>query len=258
MNLGPLIERPDSPQKNGIGADKTITRLYNVSKSVNIDDYIPSKGAVSPDGDGYFLTCSVKTKPGYNIVAFTYGASLVSPKNKERSRRSGSIDYDFRINIIEKPLETHANYLVKWNYDLYGWSSDTTAPSVPSWASTATNKSNTNGVPAADGFYWSQSKPGDPKTGYWHKIQDRTKPGVEVYPLPQPVIMTRKYFKNEEKAVAYLPSTISLGAPGKTYGWSSSNSNWLKFPQGITNDGEFFVAEIEHEYGDSIDSDLYS
>jgi len=258
MNIGPLIERPDSPQINGTGPDKTITRMYNVDKSVDYEQYVPSKGAVSPEGDGFFLTPSFKTKPGYNIIAFTYGGSLVSPSNKDRARRSGSIDYDFRINIIEKALETHADYLVCWNYDLYGWSTDTTPPSVPAWAATATTRTNATGLAAAAGFYWSKSRPSDPKAGYWHKIKDCIEPGVEAYPVPQPVIITRKYFKNEDLAVAYMPSTISLGAPGKTYGWSSNDSHWLQFPQGIPNDGEFFVAEIEHEYADSWSSNLYS
>jgi hypothetical protein len=257
MNIGPLIERADSPQINGVGNERTITRIFNVSKGVDIDLYIPQKNSLSPDGDGYFQNATQKSAPGYDIVTFTYVASFATPNNKERGRRNNSIEYDFNINIVEKPLETHPDYRTKWNYDLYGWSANTTPPSAPAFWTSATDKSGADGVAASGGFYWGQTRPPDPKEGYWHKIKDRTKAGVEAYIIPQPVITARKFCKSEDVAVAFLPSTIAKSAPGNTFGWSSSDAKWLKSPVGIQNDGEFFVAHVEYQYADSWDSEIY-
>lgn len=263
MNIGPLIERVESPQITGEGKNRTISRIYNVGNNEDWQSYLPEKLALSPDGDGYFLNFSTRRGAGYTIVTLNYssrrdngGGGTSGPP-----RRDNEVRFDLTINNIEKPLEAHEDYLASWNYDLYGYAADgVTAPSLPSWSLTADDRSDADGVE----FYWSKDRPAPPSTGAWFKIQDRTKEGVEAYPVPQPVITERKFCKQEQAAIAYLPKAITRKAPGDTKGFASAATNWLQMPRGIDYDGEFYVAVIEYLYSDldkngvGWDADIYA
>lgn len=251
-DLSKFTERPESPQVSGEGLTKETVRIYQVDNSLNWIACLPARAEAGTDG--YFARYSSRHGPGYTIVSLYWASSLSDPGSISQSRADNTIESDLSIDILEKQLESHASYKMVWNYDL--WQSSATDPGldVPEWTTTATDSSDANGVD----YVWSKTKPPqtDP-TKQWWKIYSRTKPGIENYPIAQPVVTARKYCKTKATAVAYLRTSVGLAAPPTGYGWGETAANWLAFPIGIPNDGEFWVAANEYRYADSWDSDLY-
>lgn len=250
-DLSKFVERPESPQVSGEGVTKETVRIYQVNNSLDWISCLPARA--ESGADGYFARYSSRHGPGYTIVSLYWASSLSDPGSISMSRANDTIESDLSIDIVEKKLEDHADWLPCWNYDLWGYSTTGEAPAAPGWFATAEDFSYADGV----SYYWATTKPADGKDGKWHKVGDKLKPGVEGYVIPQPVVTARKYCKTKATAVAYLRTSIGLAAPPTGYGWGETASNWLAFPVGISNDGEFWVAANEYRYAVSWDSDLY-
>jgi hypothetical protein len=239
----------------GDAANSEIVRVYNVDKGVDFSEYIPAKLEVSPDGDGYFLGYESRPGPGYTIVSFRWSSRPDNPGASFAARVDGELSYSLGINDVELPLEKHPSYRTKWNFDLWGNSSTGSAPSAPSWWSTAASRSDADGVT----WHWSKDRPPDPGDGSrWFLVKPRTKDGVEGYLVVQPVVSARKYCKKLSDAEAFLRTSVARAVPGETFGFASATKNWLASPVGIDNDGEYWVAENRYQFADEWDSDLYA
>ena len=253
-DLSAFTEMPDSPQITGEGVTKETVRIYTVNNALDWVSKLPSRAESGTDG--YFARYSSRHGPGYTVVSLYWASSLSDPGSISMSRADGTIESDLSIDLVEKQIESHASYKMYWNYDL--WQSAVEDPGMiaPVWATTATDASDTNGVDYA----WSKNKPaplGDGSQKVWWKIVDRIKAGVEAYQVAQPVVTARKYCKAKATAIAYLRTSVAKAAPPTGYGWGETASNWLAYPIGIANDGEFWVAQNEYRYANSWDSDLY-
>ena len=251
-DLSQFVEMPESPQITGEGTTKETVRIYTVNNSLDWVSKLPARAESGTDG--FFSRYSSRHGPGYTVVSLYWSRSLSDPGSIARSRADGTVESDLTVDLVEKPIESHPDYKMYWNYDL--WQSSATDPGMvaPEWATTATDSSDANGVD----YVWSKTKPAQTDTDkQWWKIQARIKAGVESYLLVQPVVTDRKYCKNKATALSYLLTAGGEAAPTDGYAWGETSANWLGYPIGLTLDGDFWVAQNEYRYADSWDDDLY-
>lgn len=256
MNMGPLVERADSPQISGTPANMKVTRIYTAAYGENWMQYIPEAQTLSEDGDGYFSDFSATPGPGYTVVSLNFtskldGGGVSTPK------RVGQVSYSLSINMIENPLEDHTNYLCMWNYHLYGAGTidPKDVPDLEGWSETDTTL-----VAHGDGvdWIWSKADPGahpDP-TKMWYLVQERTKPGKEAWRQPQPSVHEFIWTKTQEAAEACLLTAPYVTAPGETFGWTGGE--WLGMPVGLSYNGDIWAGENVYDWAEAWDRDLYN
>lgn len=245
MNIGPLIERVESPQLSGEGVNVKISRVYNVDNNAEWQSHIPARMSQSPDGDGYFIEYSSRRGPGYTIVTLTYAARPDSPGSAGKARVDGTVRYALTINRMESMLEASAGYFVNWNYDLWAYVLEGAAvPSLPSWSLNSKDMSNADGVT----WYWSKDRPPPDEKGKWYRVQTRLFPGTDNFYTITPVVSETKYCKQEQAAIAFQRTSVARVVPANTCGWGGAATNWLAIPVGYTNDGEFWVSTNEYLY----------
>ncbi len=257
LNTSRLVKTPNSPYKPNAN---TWQFCFTVVKG-DAEDYIPDHNYYL-SGYGYHDSTRARTAkgPGY------YKLYLVFTKTPTRPRMDGAIYYDLDFNWVPKQLETHDNYRVKWNYNLYQRFANNIAvlsPSLPDWWSTATKQTDdlVIGKTEPAEYQWGKTRPASTtwnKVQYdYHKIANMTKPGVEVYEIPQPVVTATSYWDTRDKAYAQL-SIASMGdvvtvpdAVGVTGG------EWLYKPMNVRDDGTWYVTTEKYFFAVKWDGELY-
>jgi hypothetical protein len=261
----------EQPESGGYLDVNTKQYIFKVLKD-QVADLVPDNGQLDPNGFGYHdeSRLSIVNGPVYSTVSMAFIKSSDSSKSVAATRKEGVAEWSMDISYIEFPLENNASYLTKWNYDLYQakLKSDTTFSANPKdWWDTATDKSDTiNFNPNDNNYRWARSYPADfiydsARSYTWIKIKDRTKPGVEAYKYPSFVVNCKKPYKKKSLAVSAISivDSTSLVAPAETFGLSSTAINWLYEPNGLYEDGDWWIFEARFTYNpNGWDTDIYN
>lgn len=215
-----------------------------------------------------FGNCKLAADESFDTL---FVATAVNPGAAPKVEKSiGETSSNLSITHIEKPIEMHWNYRTRWNNDLF-WACEATQaklespepPSTPSWYEDATDTD----IPAADQliFRWGKSQPPDQsltvggvsRTFRWLLLHPRSKPGVEVFPYDAPTVTERTYYRDYASAEYGLARSNAHAAPKKSYIYGRDPRNWISQPQGVEEQGGFFVAVNVFLYADDWDIDIY-
>jgi hypothetical protein len=261
----------EQPASGGFLDINTKQYVFKVPKE-QVDEFVPDNGMLDPNGFGYHdqSRLSIVNGPAYATVSMAFVKSSEFSNSVTATRKEGESEWFLDISYIEYPLERNADYLTKWNYDLYQAKLKTEtsfSASIPAWAATATDKSDTiNFNPAVANYRWARSYPADfvfdsTKSYTWIKIQDRTKPGVEAYRYPSFVVNGKNPYRKKTLAIAAISSVVpaTLIAPAETFGLNSTATRWLYEPNGLYEDGDWWIFEARFTYNpNGWDTDIYN
>ena len=170
-------------------------------------------------------------------------------------------EYFLENGTLEKALETHVNYLTKWNYDLYEFISVTSEPSAtPAWWDTAIDRTNATGKALENEYCWDKDKPSggynDGSTVWdWTKVKERLKPGVESYIIPSPVVQERIYYSSKKSANTAGNTTGTILTPDETFG--VSGGEWLVMSASVQKAGRRYLVERSFQRAKDWDEDFY-
>lgn len=156
---------------------------------------------------------------------------------------------------LQKPLEFHPNYRTKWNYHL-ATKEGSTGASVYADATTP-QLSDANALlmkwvkepseaPIID------NKPWKPLAGY-----TKTKPGVEAYIYPSPIVRESKRFYKFTRANGCAIS-YDVGTQYSTTAYPIYRGGaWLVTASNVTYDGVWYYANITYQWSSVWDTELY-
>lgn len=140
--------------------------------------------------------------------------------------------YSLATATEERPIEQHPRFKCFWAYNLYelvplGGS----ASAVPAWAATDTN-------PGANhaGYLWSRSTTPPPSPDAQHeyvRAQPASKPGRDSYLFPRPAVTSTVYYRTRSIDQSDIVVVGQLKAPGYTYIYGSTATDWLVTGGGI-------------------------
>jgi len=233
---------------DGAVSGDTVTRLWMCQKD-DADSIFASYKHNTEYSDGYFnkYASSIAYSEGYATLTMVFQDTPA-----EEEHYDGQIEHSCNASTFEKPLENKENYLAIWNHDL--WVKNGT-PTISGWdPATAI----TTLIPAAlqNSVKWGDS---DAPPEGWHISVTRTKPGVEAYNYPAPVVTETSYYKKRGDASAKLRHIGRLSAPSYCFGYNKSAEYWLINNSSMTRDGRFWVVTTEHIYADTgWDEEIYS
>ena len=104
---------------------------------------------------------------------------------------------------------------------------------------------------------WTQDTPPSVEgNGKWWKLEDRTKPEIESFVLPSPVIQERKHYKSKKSASTAASTVGKIETPDETYG--KTGGQWLVMSATVQRDGKRYLVEKMYQWANSWDSDLYA
>lgn len=257
----------EQPESRGYVGEDVKTRVFYVHPKEAAPELLPENGLIAPDGWYYERAgSSIVNMDAYAKVTLSFVRDIdrATRESISAQRKEGVDEYSLQINYMEKPLETSPNYRVRWNYDLYqSYSQDSSLMSIiPAWWETATEQSDT--IASID-YRWAKTQPPDfvenDKNYSWMKICDRTKPGVEAYQYPQPVVVASRFFKKKRKALQELANKIpgTRATPKELFDLPADVKYWLYQPSGLYPDGDYWVLKEEYLYVDNEwDGDIYA
>lgn len=231
---------------SGSKSGDTITRIYVSTKSAAPGLFASYEHNEKYD-DGYFnkLSSSVDYQETHAIVTLVF-----QREPGEDEYTDGDIVYNMNASAIEKPLEKHPNYLTIWNHDL--WQRNVSLLETFDHATQTTTL-----IPPSlqDYIKWSDS---DAPPENWHIAQVRTKPGVEAYLYPAPVVSATQYFDKRSDAAKLVRKIGSLQAPGYCFGYGNVKTNWIINSSSMAKQGKFWTVQTEHMFAsEGWDTDLY-
>jgi hypothetical protein len=227
-----------------------------VSKSYGADAIKAAAAAEQTDTSrsGYHdpsqLQISPKSPAYYQVSMMFYDD--IAKLDIQNVKKPGDKVYSLEINYIEKPLETHENYRVKWNYDLYGYiPKGGELPAAPSWWVDAAII-DPSATDYGTKYLWDKSLPAADDKGKWKILATRTMPGQEAYLYPQPMVIERLYYSTRQKAIDSLRKAGMLKAPPTTecFGYETANKYWLCMPQGLEKDATNWIGVNKYLYMD--------
>lgn len=194
------------------------------------------------------------------IETLTIVTGIPSFSSGSPSESQDLVEWNLNTNRIEKAIETHKNYKVCWSRDLYyavpATAANPNIPALPAWYTD-------NKTPATGDIYWSADKnhPSDVVIGGLpHRFvlaAVRTKMGIEVYQVNAPIVTEYKYFKSISSAKKNLKIANKLLAPDETFDYPKSAKCWLVNPDGISQEGDYYVTRNVYQYADEWDGDIY-
>lgn len=238
---------PNSTEHGGSSGEDTVTYKYRVPEAT-WHSYIPNYNATKNDGDlGTVYFKSYTKRPDENDHYYLYLDLSYSTQSASSAGEPKEDNDDLYLPVsstFEKPLESHANYLTKWNYDLY--QKTTSSDAVPAWAATATDRSDATG----EQWLWAKESPGDD----WKLEQVKTKPGIEAWLAPAFAVRYQFWHATKSSVTAVLQTMATLQVPGETFGYSGE---WLVTGVQIDEDGRRYRGTIEYTFADDWDADLY-
>ncbi len=234
-NLGQELGFVESPEfVVHAGVSTTFIDIVGTARWDNVWEFIPEynskyEGPGAHLGDLRYLdTDIVRKADGKNAVMTLH----VGTFDSERPRPGLQI-WSLSVGTLEKPIETHENYDRNWNYDKL--------EKVD--VETEYKKPNSN----YDRETWTTTK------GY--TITDATKPGVEAYLIPSPVVERRKYHRFRSSADAAASEVGERDRPAKRFG--ISGGDWLVMSAEVRKNGDLWESVIRYQFADDWDSDLY-
>jgi len=179
-------------------------------------------------------------------------------------KKSGAFENELRSSVIEAPLNTKLEYLLKWDHTLLTSGTDLTVPAfwdtIKSLEEFAEN--NTDNI-------YSVKTNVNASTGSIVQARIKTK---NTYKKPTITVLETAYFDTQGKADNISLSVGLLVEPANTFGRDSGDTNnrWLVTSAPITREGGYWVVRRTYQYNDEIitlengvqlpgwDIDLYS
>lgn len=232
---------------SGSRSGDTITRIYNATKSYArklFDSYTHNQEY----DDGFFnkFSSSVSIEETHAVVTLVFQEDPAEDYYKD-----GDATYNLNASTIEKPLEKHPNYKTIWNHDLW--------QKLGSPAFVFPYQEYTNTLLPPIFREWVKWSDGDAPPEGWYIAAARTKPGVEAYIYPSPVVSVTRYYKKREKAAIDVRRIASLQAPGFCFGYSQERINWIISSSGMSRQGRLWTVTTEHMYAsEGWDIELYA
>lgn len=273
MSIG-LVEQPSSGSQTGVGRYEFVFKCRRGEGEGYFNDFVGDATSGSQFRGLYIDADSSRMSAGesWDTIFIVATKTPKAVTYTDIDRPNGDTVYSANMTYMERGVEMLPNYRTHWNYDLFV-AVEATEESIknppahfyksPAWWLTAKD---TN-IPYEDQFNykWGQSTPPDQtvKSGGVNKVYrwllqiQRTKPGKEVRPAEYPTVVERIYFRTKSKAEAALRKANTLSAPKRTYIWGKNDKNWLCQPQGIEEDGYYFIVVTNYIYADEWDEDFY-
>jgi len=231
-----------TPESGGVQATQegfVKTRVY----AVNHGDDKFYREINHTTSDGRLNSFTVDPAPSFDTLTETYLEDRDGNAIEEWPKEKGT-KYFPLADPIERPLEEHENYLTTWNYDLYAKDKDA---EVPEWATTAKDKSNAKDID----YSWAKSVPMEG----WAKIKKRIKPKIEIWHDSIPKVIRRTYSTDYAWITTALLALNRLITPAQVFVFT--NLQWLVTNVTLSQDGIWYVAEIEYTGAKSWDPELY-
>jgi len=242
-------QRRNATEYGGTATEETVTYKYRVPVSAWYSTYVPAYNSSINDthlGTVYFQSFSKSQDAeddDYILLDLVYSTSAATSTIQNKTDND---DVWLPVpSTFEKPLETHASYKTKWNYDLYQRKDKN--DSTPAWQGTATDQSDADG----DQWLWAKESPGD----NWKKQTDKTKPGVEAYLAPAFAVQYHFWHATYSTVEAVLKTVGSLQTPAETFSYTGE---WLVTSVQIQEDGRRYRGVVEYTFASNWDDDLYS
>lgn len=156
-------------------------------------------------------------------------------------------------NTIEQDIQKHADFLMKWKYHLYQYK-ESGSVTVPTWWTddTVRDPDHASGKESADEYLWTQDNPG----GKWKLVKARTKPEVESYIVPAPVVQERTHYRRKISAQTAATKVGTLLAPADQFGLAGQGE-WLVVSSRVQRDGRRFLVERSFQFATDWDDELY-
>lgn len=156
---------------------------------------------------------------------------------------------------LQKQLEFHPSYLMKWNYHLAMKTGTTTHSAF----STATTPALSEADAAVKKWVREPSEaPIDSNDGPW-KIGSgftKTKPGVDSYIYPSGVVREMKRFTSQGAAFAAKQDYV-VGTVYESAASVSLTGTCIVMASNMIYDGAYWIVSVTYQFASSWDSDLY-
>lgn len=240
-----LEEQPGSPRFEVDDVYERIERRYRMYADLSQEQmerlgYLPDKFYIDPETEAKFVSYEFERTLGYPTLVVRF-----------EKRLEPEATYDLNDYTLERPIQLHPNFVMKWTYTLYSKAKDT--PAVPAWAATATTDSDTLGSDV-----WRWSKTGAP-SGYEFPRQSATKPGVSSYLVEGAVMTKKKVYTNPDSAERWTGYMGYYTAPAVVYDLNDTDSYWLLRNYRIVEDLGGYATTLEFLYNpDGWDTDIYT
>jgi hypothetical protein len=152
---------------------------------------------------------------------------------------------------LQKPLEFHEDYRMKWNYHL-AMANGTTTHSGYDAATTPK-------LSAADGKIKKWVKESSEYLVDWAILDgfEKKKPGVESFILPSPVVREFKRFVTAGSAFNEVLARSVGFVYNNTNVITISDMYWMVMTNNLSFDGMFWLATVTYQGSDYWDVDLY-
>lgn len=237
-------ERPNSPRIVNRNSNRIVIREYDYQYQQPWESEMPAIGTLQ--SDGYFLGYeAIRESPVYTTVQMQWGTDQSWFINFQPEDNDNV--YYPESRGLETPLELHPDFLMKWTYDL--WRAENFDEALQAWAGTATDASDADGK----SWLWTKTNPGKG----WKKMQDRTKPGKEVYLKPTFQVRQDSYHRTKADAEDQLKDCGFLVDPAEKFGYD--DGDFLVANVYLNYDGKYWVATKEYLHDNQgWDTDIYS
>ncbi len=196
------------------------------------------------DSGGTWWTCDLS----YKSPTFKAGP--------EAYRAEGETEYTLEDGGLDTPIERHSSYRTVWNYDLAQ-----KPGSTATFSGYAGATSRTDGSYSRADFRWikdTSELPAELSGERWEIIATKTKPGVESFIRPSPVVVMRKFYAGKSAAdtAAGDYTTGTIATPGSTFG--ITGGSWLIMSKRVHQEGKYWVAEVRYQHdAEGWDTDIY-
>jgi len=247
-------EKRNSKEFGGSNSEQTVTYHYRPPKDDWKDDLPDFGDSVVDDdlGTVYFKSYSVseQSEDDDHVEDLALVYTTVEAAVSIQSRADGDELWTITVSTSDKPLEyMGTDYRMQWNFDLYQHAEKDDA--VPAWGTTATDASDADGTQ----WKWAKESPGDD----WILAQIRTKPGVEAFLYPMPVVRYEYWHSTKANVEGILQTVGTRAIPGERFGYDNDAAKWLVTGAGVSEDGTKYKGTVEFTYADGgWETDLYS
>jgi hypothetical protein len=225
------------------GGRKIKTKLYQCDTMAEAEGLLPANSTTLVSGWGYLDTYTFEPGTKFILATINFVDTLISAS---RPKDDGEQEDFCDAGTIERALEDHPSFLMKWTNNLYAqWSSS--PPAAPAWWNTATDKTEATG----EGWLWSKEDPGD----RWILIKARTKK-PDTYNYPAPVVTSYYYHRTKSTAEAQLKKVATKQTPPDDFGYTGLE--WLVMDSTLRSDGRTYVVVTRYQGGPTVDTDIYA
>lgn len=224
-----------------------------------VDSFISSLSVGTKDQTKGYLRSYTKTQKdgAFWQVEVEYSISHSSDWSDDDDTVVGKKSATLSARNIQMPLESHENYLTRWNHYLIS-----TQGYAPAWAFTAKDVL----IPSADRpyFQWIKSLseiPSQPNSqgNHWEVVADMIKKGVQYYDLSVYVVTESAAFKSAKAAGSFISKKMNrIDSPSQDFGLGGE---WKLDDCSVQRDGsngKWIASNTYSRAVDVWDKDLYN